>query len=229
LEKDIMLSLSLDEIIAAWQLAKERTYHAPGQRALELTLIRSLAKGKPISPERLAEVAELPIEVAREIFKSLQNLGADFDSSGRLTGMVLTLRPTPHEFHLNGLDLFAWCALDTLFLPALIGQTAEVASTCPVTGEEIRLTVRPDGIESAEPENVVLSIVVPGHSAACNPGLKGGAQGAVCSSMHFFRDRQAASTWLVGQPDVAVLTLQEAWNLASQVWIERFKTASSKV
>lgn len=142
--------------------------------------------------------------------------------------MVITRRPTPHAFQLNGLELFAWCALDTLFLPGLIGQTAKVTSTCPVTGEAIRLTIRPDRIESAEPEGVVLSIVVPGYSAACKPELKGGAQGAVCSSMHFFRDRQAASTWFVAQPDLAVLSLEEAWKLALRVWIEPFNQPETK-
>lgn len=217
-----MLSLTLDEIIAAWQTAKDKQYRSLEQRALELSLIRALALGKPIPPEHLAETAELPVEVVREIFESLQKAGADFDSLGRLTGMVLTLRPTPHSFQLNGLELYAWCALDTLFLPGLIGKTAQVVSTCPVSGDAIRLAVRPDGVESAEPGGAVLSVVVPGYSAACRPGQKGGAQGAVCSSMHFFRDRQAASTWLVTQPDVAILTLEEAWTLALQVWIEAF-------
>lgn len=217
-----MLSLTLDEIIAAWQTEKDKQYRSPEQRALELTIIRSLAQGKPVPAEHLAAAAELPVEVVREIFESLQKGGADFDALGRLTGMVLTLRPTPHAFQLNGIELYAWCTLDTLFLPGLIGKTAQVVSTCPVTGDAIRLTVRPDGIESAGPGGAVLSVVVPGYSAACKSGQKGGAQGAVCSSMHFFRDRQAASTWLVAQPDLAILTLEEAWTLALKVWIEPF-------
>ncbi len=218
-----MLKLTLDEIITAWQAEKERKYHSPEQRVLELTLIRSLSEGKPVPPEQLSAAAELPIEVAREIFESLQNSGADFDSSGRLIGLVLTQRPTPHIFQLNSLELFAWCALDTLFLPSLIGQTAKVTSTCPVTGEAIHLTVHPDVIQYAEPGGIVLSIVVPDYSAACQLGQAGGAQGAVCSSMHFFSDRRAASTWLVAQPDLAILTLEKARELARQVWIEPFK------
>lgn len=214
------MSPTLDGIIAAWQAAKEQEYRSSEQRVLELTLIRSLAGGKPIPPEHLAEVAGLPIDVVRVFFESLKKGGADFDSSSRLIGLVLTLRPTPHAFQLDHLELYAWCALDTLFLPGLLGKTAKISSTCPVTGEEIRLVVRPDAIESVDPEGVVLSIVVPGYSAACKPGQKGGAQGAVCTSMHFFRDRQAASTWLVAQPDLAILSLEEAWVLARQVWIQ---------
>lgn len=219
-----MLSLTLEEIIAAWRAAKRREYHSREQRALEITLICSLSKGHPVSPEQFAELTGVPVEEAGEIFEALQRGGADFDTSGRLVGLVLTQRPTPHSFRLDGLELYAWCALDTLFLPGLIGTTAKIASTCPVTGEAIRLTTGPDGIESAEPEGMVLSIVVPGYSTACQPGQKGGAQGAVCSSMHFFRDREAASTWLVAQPDVAILSLEEAWELSRQVWLGEGKT-----
>jgi alkylmercury lyase len=218
-----MLSLTLDEIITAWQTAKDKQYHSPEQRTVELTLIQALAEGKPVPAEHLAAAAELPVEAVNEIFESLQKGGADFDALGRLTGLVLALSPTPHVFQLNDIELYAWCALDALFLPGLIGKTAKVTSTCPVTGNAIRLTVRPDGIESAEPEGAVLSIVVPGYSAACGPGQKGGAQGAVCSSMHFFRELEAATTWLVAQPDLAILTLEEAWKLALRVWIEPFK------
>lgn len=222
-----MLSLALEQIIVAWQSTKEREYQFPQQRALELILIRSLAEGNPVSPESLATAAGLSAEVVEKFFGSLQKSGADFDSLGNLAGLVLTLRPTPHAFKLNGIQLYAWCALDTLFLPGLIGRRADVVSTCPVTGEEIRLAVRPDGIESAQPDGVVLSTVVPGYSAACAAGQKGGAQGPVCSSMHFFRDRRAAAAWLVAQPDIAILTLEEAWELARRVWIELFNRLTS--
>lgn len=220
-----MLSLTLNEIIDAWQADKAREYRSPDKRALELALIRSLAEGNPVPAEAFAAIAGLPVEEVGAFFKTLQKGGADFDSSGRLIGLVLTQRPTPHAFQLDGTELYAWCALDTLFLPGLIGKTAGVASICPVTGAAIRLTVRPDGIASAKPEGAVLSIVVPGYSVACKPGQKSGAQGAACSSMHFFRDRQAASTWFVAQPDLAILPLEEAWELASRVWIEPFNNA----
>ena len=41
---------------------------------------------------------------------------------------------------------YAWCAWDTLFLPARLGQAARVTSACPVTGELITLTVTPEGL-----------------------------------------------------------------------------------
>lgn len=92
----------------------------------------------------------------------------------------------------------------------MTGRPAEVVSTCPATGNEIRLHLAPERIESAEPETVSLSIVEPGISAACSPGLDGGARGPTCSSMHFFSSQEAAATWLVDAPDIAVLPLVDA-------------------
>ena len=215
-----MLSFTLDEIIAAWQEAKKREYLSPEKRAFELAILRKLAEGRPVSPEQIAASTRSAVNAVRGIFQSLREGRADFDAQGNLVGMVLTLIPTPHEFRVKDKQLYAWCALDTLFLPGLIGAPAEIISTCPATGTEVRLTITPEGINSARPAEAVLSVVVPGFSAACKPGQPGGAQGPVCSSMHFFRDRQAASTWLVVHPDLAQLTLNEAWQLARRVWID---------
>ena len=45
--------------------------------------------------------------------------------------------------------MHTWCAWDTLFLPALLGETAEVRSTCPVTGSVVELVVAPDAVKGA--------------------------------------------------------------------------------
>ena len=57
--------------------------------------------------------------------------------------MGLSLRDTVHRFTVAGVRLSAWCALDTLFLPAVLDQTATIASASPVTGGQVRLTVSP--------------------------------------------------------------------------------------
>jgi alkylmercury lyase len=92
------------------------------------------------------------------------------DDDGAVVGAALTLRPTPHRFRVRGHDLYAWCGFDALFLPIVLGERAEVASTCPVTGEAIHLTVEADGtVSGAEPPGVVVGIVGPQVMALC-PG-----------------------------------------------------------
>lgn len=61
----------------------------------------------------------------------------------------LSLRPTKHRLAVAGRQLFTWCAWDTLFLPELLDQPAEVGSTCPVTGAPVRLRVDDGGIIDA--------------------------------------------------------------------------------
>jgi len=70
---------------------------------------------------------------------------------------------TRHQFHLGEKTLYTWCALDTLAFPALLGRTARVISSCPVTGKEIRLTVTPEAITDLEPAGAVASVRLPGE------------------------------------------------------------------
>lgn len=54
----------------------------------------------------------------------------------------------------------SFCGFDALFLPIMLDDRADVASTCPVTDTEIRLTVEPDGtVSAASPATVVVGIV----------------------------------------------------------------------
>ena len=54
-------------------------------------------------------------------------------SNAAFLGWELTLRPTPHGFNVDGKQLYTWCALDTLFFPAVIGRPARVESPCAAT------------------------------------------------------------------------------------------------
>jgi alkylmercury lyase len=133
-------------------------------------------------------------------------------------GAALTLNPSPHRFRVNGNELYAWCALDTIFLPGLLGETAEVESPDPITGETIRLTIAPDGVRDYRPTNAVLSIAVPGVSCSRE---QTGPQSDACRQIHFFRARETAETWLKDHPGLAIFTVEEAWQLANEGWLAR--------
>jgi hypothetical protein len=57
-----------------------------------------------------------------------------------------------------------------------MGKTAEVESTCPATGQEIRLTVTPDHIESSSPDGIVVSIIISGEADGTGQGSVSGPQ-----------------------------------------------------
>ena len=85
------------------------------------------------------------------------------DENGNIVGaMGLSLNKHAHTFIVDDAAMSTWCAMDTLFLPAMIGQVATVESISPVRRETIRLRVTPEGVESCNPPGAVVSI---SHSA----------------------------------------------------------------
>ena len=106
----------------------------PEQFRLSLALFRLLAAGKPVSPEALATSLQRSLQ---EVQTLLHSADIRVDQAGNIIGHGLSLVPTPHQLHLGEQTLYAWCALDTLVFPALLGRAARVISSCPVTGRTI--------------------------------------------------------------------------------------------
>ena len=165
----------LHEIIAKWKSGWRGERQLDGM-SLTTLLLDAIAEGQPVSTTGFAQRTGLDAEAVDEIFSQMRNEGSEFNAEGALVGKVLTQIPTPHHFNLSGKELYAWCALDTLFLSGLMGRTAQVESTCPATGQEIRLTVAPDHVESSNPDGIVLSIIIPGKLEDTGPGSISGPQ-----------------------------------------------------
>jgi alkylmercury lyase len=223
-----MTQLTKDEVLQAWTADYESALdNSEDMIAQELrlstSLLQVLAEGKPVSATLVAEQTGLSLPQIEAIFKHFAQQGGEFDADGNLVGAALTLNPTPHHFDVDGQELYAWCSLDTIFLPGLIDRTAEVTSTDPITGEMIRLTVTPEGVATYSPDTTVLSITVPGISCSTNGscGPETGPESEACSQMHFFASRESAETWLKEHPGVAILTVDEAWQLAKANWLDR--------
>ncbi|MFQ5922683.1 MAG: organomercurial lyase [Anaerolineales bacterium] len=211
------------QIAEAWVASKEGKYALESVRTTEFVL-QSIAQGEPISVEAFADFSGLTLKEAKVQYRQMRMSGADFDEAGRLIGNALTMRPTRNMLMMDGRTLYAWCALDTLFLPGLVGKTATVQSVSPISGETIQLTVSPEGIQSFDPPDLVLSVVVPGVSRACELGRPGGAQGEVCRAMHFFANRQEAEEYLGAGTDVAILTVEQAAELAQLAWVRPYRS-----
>jgi alkylmercury lyase len=165
----------LHEIIAKWKSGWRGEGQLDGM-SLTTQLLDAIAEGQPVSTTGFAQRTGLDAEAVDEIFSQMRNEGSEFNAEGALVGKVLTQIPTPHHFNLSGKELYAWCALDALFLAGLMGRTAQVESTCPATGQEIRLTVAPDHVESSNPDGIVLSIIIPGKLEDTGPGSISGPQ-----------------------------------------------------
>lgn len=223
------MHLPLNEITQALLKQKQALFASPDSVAVHNFIYRSIAAGEPVTPEYVAKATGFPVKDIAPTFDDLRNGGSDFNAEGNLVGFMLSLVPTQHEFKLNDHDLYTWCAFDALFLPGFLGETAGIRSVCPATGKTIQLTVSPDGIEDPSPIDVVLSLTVPGISAACAPGEKGGAAGASCSSIDFFVNRKVAEDWLGPDTDLAILSLDEAWHVAYEARIKPYRYTLAKL
>ncbi len=163
-------------------------------------LLLLLAKGEPVTPEQIAAALGTSRDEAARLLEELPS--AELDEQGNLVGMGLTLRPTPHRFEVGGRTLYTWCALDALLFPFLIGASVRIESPCPVSGDVVRIQVRPDAVEKVEPASAVVSIVT--------PETVDDVRGAFCQYVHFFRSPEAANAWLADHPGAVIISVAEA-------------------
>src|SRR6266436_6504449 len=138
--------------------------------------------------------------------------GHFFDGASNLTMRV------------DGRELYAWCAWDTLFLPALLGTSVEVESSCRVTGAPVRLMVTPRGVESAEPAGLSVSFLLPEAEA-----MNANVITSFCHHVHFFSSRKAAKPWLHEHPETFLLSLADAYEFGRRMNRARYGTALDAV
>jgi len=199
--------------------------------ALALAAIRQLARGRPVERDAVFSWTEL----GDGGWDVLLRLGAEVDDSSQIVAFGgLSLPATGHRFELPGRVLYTWCAVDTLLLPALVGEAALVESPCAATGSIVRLKVGLEGIEHAEPRGAVISFLSPEGpadprscgAASCGPSDAAdytelvGASGAFCGNVHFFVSREAAAGWLRTHADGTILTLEEGYKLGREIWVD---------
>lgn len=159
-----MSRTALEHAKASWALAYEGlTQEEIDQRVMGFgVLVRGIAEAGAVTPDEFSHNISLDPAEASELFSRLAAFGLESDETGRIVGAALTTKPTPHKIRIAGKRLFAWCALDTLFIPGLLGEVGEVESTCPVSQVPVRLTVTPEGVQVVDPPDAVLSVVLPG-------------------------------------------------------------------
>lgn len=186
-----------------------------------LVLLRELARGEPIAIARLARVLGTPLETTKTLMRD--SALAPYVHAGegdQIQGfMGLAVTPTSHQLMVNGITLWTWCAYDTLFLPELLGKTAEVETRDPETGEICHLTVSPNHIEAAQPAGIVASIVGP---QMWDHGSSAKLRGSACKFMYFFTSRASGERWHANHPDTVLLPLDGAFAFGKRSNAHRF-------
>jgi alkylmercury lyase len=189
------------ELVAAAAPLTEREQH------LAICLYRLLAEGEPVEAAVLADRAKLAQD---EVDRALAEWPGIFtDERGHVIGFLgLSIRPMPHRLIVGARTRYAWCAFDTLFLPELLGASAEVESRCPTTGEPITLTVVGTEVREVHPAQTVLSYL---HK---NEPLDQNVIKTFCHYIHFFANADAAAEWTAAHEDTFTISLAEGSEIA---------------
>ena len=169
-------------------------------------VVRLLACGHPVTPERLASALQMTAEQVAGVLAGLADL--EVDQGGNILGWGLTLIPTPHRFRMNGQTFYTWCALDAPTYPALLQVVASVESSCPVSGAPMTLSITPAGVHHLTPPRSVVSLVIPGQGSACDSDRK-----SFCNQSLFFRSRRDALRWQASSPTARLLSVADAYQV----------------
>ncbi len=191
--------------------------YGPDHLRLLVQVLRQLAKGRPITVEQVDQrIAELGIapDAAHQFLREV----TERDTYDQIVGaMGLSLQDHPHRVSVDGVSLSAWCAEDTLFLPAILQQTATIESPSPVSGHPIRLRVSPERVEEVSPAGAVVSLVLVDPSREHMASVEA-IWSTFCDHIHFFATRDEAEQWAAARDDLAILSVDEGFELGRQMW-----------
>ena len=180
-------------------------------------IVQQVTRGKPVAPAALRASLQVSQD---ELEQRLAKLPPDveLDQAGNIVGLGATLVPTSHRFQMGGRLLYTWCAFDTVLFPPSLQASAEIQSTCPITGYLITFVATPEGvIKDLTPASAVISLIVPGERSEC-------VRSTFCQQSLFFQSEQAATTWLVAHPEALLLSVEEAARVGKLVAESRFTT-----
>jgi alkylmercury lyase len=185
------------------------TFPAADDAPLARALLALLARGEPVTEAHLAAETNRP---AREVAATLTSWpSVHRDGHGAVVAFSgLSLRPTEHRFQIAGRELFTWCAWDTLFLPSLLGEPAEVRSGCPLTGTPVRLRVDAGRVAGADPSDLRVSFPPLARTSTAD------IVDSFCCHVHFLAGRDAAQRWLDQHPGGRVLDLYDAYEVGQR-------------
>ena len=200
-------AVSLEKLANAISAAMPRRMDATDQR-IAAGLYRGLAEGQRVSPEAISRTTSIPVNRINAALDSWP--GVHRDEEGCVIGFWgLTVRKMDPEyrFQIDGNTSYAWCALDTLFIPAFLGKDVAVEATCPVTGEPVSFVVAEDGVHELRPVGAVVSMVSPNQPFGYD------VIESFCHRVHFFATQDAGARWAAEHEGTTLLSAEEAFEL----------------
>jgi alkylmercury lyase len=183
------------------------TLDATDQR-IAIATYRLLAGGKPVVTEAIA--GEVGVSVAR-VEAALESWPGvyrnDASRVARFWGLAIAPLDPEYSLQIDGKTSYAWCALDTLLIPPLIGKTVSVQATDPVNGHRVSLVVDGNGVSEVTPPGAVVSMVIPEGPFGYD------VIESFCHKVLFFASEESGRSWVAEHDGTTLLTVQQAFEV----------------
>lgn len=200
--------------VSVEELAKAISAAMPALDATDqqiaITTYRLLSAGEQVAPENVAGAVGISTGRVEAALRSWP--GVYRDEAGAVVGFWgLAVAPLDPEYRLevDGRTSYAWCALDTLFIPPLLDNTVHVQATDPVNGETVSLTVDRSGARDVTPAGALVSMVVPDGPFGFD------VIESFCHKVLFFSSEDSGKAWTDKHEGTTLLTVEEAFEVGS--------------
>lgn len=198
---------SLNEIAAAIEAAMPALDTTDQQIAAAVH--RLLSRGEPVEPAAIAkEIGSVSVDRVNERLDSWP--GVFRDDNSRVVGFwghaVERLDP---EYRLiaDGTTTYAWCALDTLFIPGIISKAVRVEATDPISGDPVSLVVDREGAREINPPGALVSMVIPDGPFGYD------VIESFCHKVLFFASEATGARWIAEHEGTTLLPVEQAFEL----------------
>ncbi|MGH2349271.1 MAG: organomercurial lyase [bacterium] len=178
----------------------------PSGRRVAVGLYRMLSEGAPVQVGRLTAALDLSDDA---VHAALDGCSIFYDDQGAVVGFggLTVVEMPPHRLIVDWQTLYTWCAWDSLFIPAILGKTAQVESVCPVTRSPVSMLVSHAGVLDVTPATAVVSFLTPNRRFDQNVIAN------FCHFVHFFQSTEVGVEWTAQHPGTFLLSVEEAFIL----------------
>ena len=207
LSPDVAATLATAEIPPSKLGPARRARLSDAERELYFWILRHFATdGRPGSDELREAGEQLGIDAERGLETLAREDLVHRGSDGEITvAYPFSGRPTEHRVRFpGGREVDAMCAIDALGVAPMFGEPIEVSSRDPVSRDEIRALVAPDGTTAWSPESaVVVAGALRGEGDSCS---------CCCPVLNFFVSPANAERWLAEHSEVRgnLISMREA-------------------
>ncbi len=113
----------------------------PVETRLRRAGFRAILAGRAVGAPELAAELGLPVDEVREHLARMAATGlVELDERGTVIGCWgLSTRPTSHRLRIHGRQLYTWCAVDAVGIPAILEADARIDSRCAGCGRPLRI------------------------------------------------------------------------------------------